>query len=248
MRSRRHLKVTMPVVTLQSQDNMTEKVRNENHWRHAAILLFVCLTVIVLVTFLDYGLTWDEEFQKSYGEHLLSWYFSGFRDTQALSFGNSYLYGGFFEILAQLAARISPLGLYETRHLVTAAFGLLAIVCTYWIGANISNPAGGVFSALFLALTPVFYGHLFNNPKDIPFAALFTLALYFIIRSYDEIPRIRKELLVKTGIAIGLCMGVRIGGVFLAALMVLLWCWGAAQSARTEQGLRFLLPAVREIT
>jgi hypothetical protein len=226
-------------------------LQDDRFWRRMALLLFLCLSLVVLITFRNYGLIWEEVIQKNYGEHLLHWYASGFFDSQSLTFGNSFLYGGFFEIVAQLATRISPLGLYETRHLVTAGFGLLAIVSTYRIGSNILSPAAGFFSALCLALTPVFYGHLFNNPKDVAFAALSTLALYFVIRTYDALPRIPSALLVKCGIAIGLCMGVRVGGVIVAGYMVLFWGWWMFQYARSEgrgeQSPPFLGDIVRQL-
>ena len=49
---------------------------------------------------------------------------SGFADKRALSFVNLYMYGGGFDMIATLAAKILPFGLFETRRLVGAAVGL----------------------------------------------------------------------------------------------------------------------------
>lgn len=198
------------------------KQMHHRFWQRLTYGLLLCLLFLIAFTFLDYGLTWDEEIQKTYGEHVLNWYASFFQDRQALAFANLYFYGAFFEMLAQLATRISPFGVYETRHLASALFGLLGIFIAYKFGSYLYNPMGGFFSALFLTLTPVFYGHSFNNPKDIPFATLFLLALYYIIRSYDSLPNMTKLHLVKTGIAIGLAMGVRIVGILLLGYLIVL--------------------------
>jgi Dolichyl-phosphate-mannose-protein mannosyltransferase len=198
----------------------------DHFWEKLSCAFLICLSFLILFTFRDYGLTWDEEVQKTYGEHVLDWYSSLFRDSQALSLSNLYLYGGFFDIIAQLAAKVSPIGVYETRHLINTSFGLLGICTAYRLGSYIYNPAGGFFSALFLTLTPVFYGHLFNNPKDIPFATLFLLALFFTIRSYDSLPRIPWSLIFKIGISVGLAMGIRVAGVMLLAHLAALWAFG----------------------
>ncbi|HST24330.1 MAG TPA: glycosyltransferase family 39 protein [Blastocatellia bacterium] len=195
----------------------------DKHWRYLSYALFLIVLIFILVTFLDYGLTADEEVQRIYGDHILSWYTSFFRDRSALSYLNLHLYGGFFEVVAQLAARIVPLGVYETRHLVNALFGLLAIVAAYKVGTYVSNPVGGFFSALFLTLTPVFYGHIFNNSKDVPFLTLFLISFYYILRSYDALPRLPKSLIARIGISVGLTMGIRIGGILLFGFIVILW-------------------------
>ena len=206
---------------------------SDRHWQWLSYILLACVSVLILVTFLDYGLTWDEEVQRNYGELVLHWYGSLFRDRSALSYQNLNLYGAFFEVIAQLVVRISPFGVYETRHLVNALFGIGAIAVTYRLGSFVSNPTGGFFSALFLTLTPAFYGHIFNNSKDIPFLTLSLLAFYFILRSYDSLPRLPKRDIVKIGISIGLAIGIRVGGIVLLGYLALLWvCWLLVQWRR----------------
>ena len=122
---------------------------SDKHWRYLTYALFLIVLILILSTFLDYGLTADEELQRVYGDYVISWYSSFFRDRSALSYFNLNLYGGFFEVIAQLASRIIPLGVYETRHLINALFGCLAIVTTYKLGSHVSNSMGGFFSALF---------------------------------------------------------------------------------------------------
>jgi hypothetical protein len=199
---------------------------SDRFWNGLSSAFFLGLSLLVLLNFLDYGLTMDEEYQRTYGDYVLSWYSSLFRDRQALSFLNHL--GAFFEIVAQLAAKVSPLGVYETRHLVNASFGLLGIYAAYRVGSYVYNRSAGLLSALFLTFTPGFYGHMFNNSKDIPFATLFLISLLFILRSYDSLPRIPWSLVFKIGICIGLAAGIRVVGLILLACMAALWAVGLA--------------------
>ncbi|MFZ1793472.1 MAG: hypothetical protein WAU96_08620, partial [Anaerolineae bacterium] len=119
----------------------------------------------VLITFRDYGIGWDEGLQYKYGDYAIQWYVSGFTNQQALHFFNLMYYGAFFEMVAQAATYISPFGLFETRHLVTALFGLLGLLGAMKAGRALKGPAGGFFAALFLALSPFYWGNSFFNSK-----------------------------------------------------------------------------------
>ena len=212
--------------------NRREEIRQFNAnsdklWLFFSRGLFICLGSIILATFLDYGLTYDEGVGSWYGRLVLKWYASFFKDQSALGYYDLHLYGGFFEATAQaivsLTRKISPLGFYETRHLINALFGFLAVFYVYKLGAHLSGPCAGFFSVLFLVLTPRFYGDIFNNSKDVPFAALFSVALYCILRSYSELPRVSIRTTAKLGFVIGLALAVRIGGVILFGYLAAFW-------------------------
>jgi 4-amino-4-deoxy-L-arabinose transferase-like glycosyltransferase len=191
------------------------------HWLSYA--LFAGLLLVILGTFLDYGLAWDEEEHRLYGDFVFQWYATLFQDRYALSYWVLYLYGAFFEIVARAAAPILPFGLYEGRHLVSALFGLLGIVVAYKTAGHLGGPIAGFFAALFLTLTPGFYGHLFVNPKDVPFATLSLLSLYCFFLTYDALPRVPLRLLLWTGLAVGCALGIRVGGILLLGYLAVLW-------------------------
>ena len=214
---------------------------SDRTWTFLSCGLFAFLVLVVCSTFLHYGLTYDEVVGRVYGRHIIKWYLSFFKDQSALNYYNLYLYGGFFEAFAQLTAyiarRILPIDAYEARHLINALFGLLAIFYTYKLAAHLSGPSAGFFSALFLTFTPGFYGHIFNNSKDVPFAALFSAALYCIFRSYKELPRVSIRLTAELAVVIGLVLGIRIGGIILFGYLTIFWlCW--LISRRVKEKLR----------
>jgi hypothetical protein len=195
-------------------------------WGALTCVLVLFYMAAILVTFLDYGITWDEYLQSTYGEYIIRWYTSFFHDQSALTYKNLEYYGGFFDVVAQLTSRISPVGIYETRHFVNALFGLLGIITVYGIGKYLGGAFAGFLSALFLLLTPRFYGDAFNNPKDIPFACLFLVSMYYIIKMVRYLPAIPGALSFKVGTAVGLTLGIRVGGVLLIGylgLAFVLW-------------------------
>src|ERR1700733_4959319 len=130
-------------------------------------LLFVVLTAIVLLTFRDYGASWDELLQHRYGEAVLLYYTSFFKDRSSFMISNLYHYGAVFEVLSVWATRILPLGRYEARHLISALCGIAGILRCWKIARLVAGPAAAFWTALLLTLYPSYYGHMFINSKDI---------------------------------------------------------------------------------
>jgi hypothetical protein len=195
-------------------------------WSRITLWVVVLLVALVLGTFATYGITWDEYVQHRYGEAVLDYLgslFEGPTDTEALGYLNLYYYGGLFDTLAVLAGRVSPFGPFETRHLLNGLFGLLAILAAMRLGGHLGGDQAAFWAVVLLALTPRFYGHMFNNPKDIPFAAGYALAVYYLVRALPYLPTLPRGLALKTGLVTGIAMGVRVGGllllVYLAALL-----------------------------
>ena len=166
--------------------------------------------VVAALTFRDYGLGWDDYTHSQYGELLLKLYGSGFADTRALSFVNLYKYGGGFDMAAALAAKVLPFGLFETRRLVGAAVGIIGLIATWRIGRRLGGPVAGLVALVLLATCPLYYGHMFINAKDAPFAAAMAVLLLGLVRAFDEYPRAGRAHGRARGVGLGLAFGSRI--------------------------------------
>lgn len=193
------------------------------NWKTGFYLLLLLQGLAVLSTFTAYGITNDEPIHALYGTYLVRWYTSLFQDGTLFELKNLYLYGGLFETLAQLAVRLSPLDPYETRHLCNSLVGLVGVVAAYRIGSALGTPATGFLAALCLVLTPIYYGHSFNNPKDIPFAVAYLWTLYYMVQGLSTLPHLPSNQIWKTGLAMGLTLSIRIGGLVLAPYWVLFY-------------------------
>src|SRR5205085_106785 len=133
------------------------------------IAALVVAALISLLVFRDYGLGWDDFAHSEYGELLLAFYRSGFSDQRAFSFVNLYMYGGDFDLLAAVLAKISPFTLFETRRFLGAVIGLVGLAVTWRIGRRVGGPLAGTVALVLLAACPLYVGHMFMNSKDGPF-------------------------------------------------------------------------------
>jgi hypothetical protein len=179
-----------------------------------AVAVLVAVAGIALMTFRDYGLGWDDYTHSEYGELLLALYGSGFTDRRALSFVNLYMYGGGFDMLAALAAKVAPFTLFETRRLVGALIGLVGLLATWRIGRRIGGPPAGFSALVLLATCPLYIGHMFMNAKDAPFAVAMAILLLALVRVFETYPRITPANGALTGAGFGLSIGSRVMGGF----------------------------------
>jgi hypothetical protein len=193
----------------------SEELDRDRFWDRLSFGIIMLGAVLTLLTFRDYGVTWDEDAHNWYGNFVLDYYVSFFTDRSALHWRDLYNYGAIFDTAAAALNRVSPIGTYETRHLLNALVGVLGLAGCYKLGHAVGGARVGFLATLFLLLTPNYYGQMFNNPKDIPFAVGVVWATYYMVRLVPALPRPPLVLLAKLGLAIGMTMGVRIGGLLL---------------------------------
>ncbi|KQT08333.1 MULTISPECIES: glycosyltransferase family 39 protein [Bradyrhizobium] len=186
-----------------------------------AMLVLAAVAVIAGLTFRDYGLGWDDYTHAEYADLLLRMFGSGFKDTAALSFANLYMYGGGFDMVAALLHKVIPLELFETRRLVGAIVGVIGLAVTWRLGRRIGGPLAGLASLLLLALCPIFYGHMFMNPKDAPFAVSMIILMLGLVRLAEEYPQPSPRTILIVGLGAGLSLGCRVlGGLALVYAII----------------------------
>lgn len=193
-------------------------------WQRAAALMFLALAGVVLVTFRDYGITWDEELHRVHGRLVIDYWaslLSGELDRHVMGLSNVFLYGGLFDLVGYLGSTVLPFSEFESRHLVNALFGLLGVVAAYRLADLLWGARAGFFAAAALVLIPTYYGHMFANPKDVPFAAVFAWGLYYVVRVLREMPAVSRGTTVKCALAIGAAAGIRAGGLLLLGYLAI---------------------------
>lgn len=115
----------------------------------------------------------------------------------------------------------------KLKHKLTFLVSLIAYISVSGMVGILAGWEYTWLAPITLALFPRFWGHSFFNPKDIPFAAMFTLGTYLGCYLIAYYLRIGEQKVVKLGfnrltlfsflygILIGLVSGTRIGGCFL---------------------------------
>ena len=208
-----------------------------------ALSILGAVAIIAALTFRDYGLGWDDYTHAEYGGLLLHLYSSGFSDQRALSFVNLYAYGGGFDMLSALAAKVLPFDLFETRRLVGAIVGLIGIFITWRLARRVGGPLAALIAVALLATCPLYYGNMFMNAKDSPFAVAMVFLTLALVRAFEEYPRPSPITCAMVGIGAGLAIGTRVlGGLAainaLAALAPGRSRWRRAATACAEAGAR----------
>jgi Dolichyl-phosphate-mannose-protein mannosyltransferase len=219
-----------------------------------AVTVLVAIAIIAVLTFRDYGLGWDDYTHAEYGDLLLSLYGSGFSDQRAFSFVNLYMYGGGFDMLAGLAAKVLPIDLFETRRLMGAVIGLVGLIMSWRLGRRVAGPVAGLLAVILLSISPLYYGHMYMNPKDSPFAVAMVLVLLGLVNAFQEYPRPSPATTAMTGVGLGLAIGTRVIGLiaipYAIAVLALVYAIEIRRigfkvaSTRVGQFILMLLPAL----
>jgi 4-amino-4-deoxy-L-arabinose transferase-like glycosyltransferase len=214
-----------------------------------ALCILVAVAIIAALTFRDYGLGWDDYTHAEYGGLLLNLYASGFSDQRALSFVNLYAYGGGFDMLSALAAKVLPFDLFETRRLVGAIVGLIGIFITWRLARRVGGPLAALIAVALLATCPLYYGNMFMNAKDAPFAVAMAFLTLALVRALEEYPRPSPIACAMVGVGAGLAIGTRVLGGLAAinalAALALIVAVETHRAGLREAGARLGAFAVR---
>lgn len=208
--------------------------------KRAQLLSFLLLASLGVVLTPHYGESWDELKFYKYADLSLQAYTTWPATATVPEFGNTYdNYGPAYVMLVTFGARalalVIPWSLSDLRHLLYF-FTFLAGVWAFHALAKrwLSQPAALGATFLFAA-QPLFWGHAFISPKDIPFLSFFLLSLLFGLRLFDAppplsltglAPRPKRLLLVLTALWLASVIGL-----FLGLGLIHVWLDGAVRAA-----------------
>ena len=179
-----------------------------------ALALCLAFAALGLAVLDDYGVGLDELRQHRFAEANLE-YILG--DSNALPTHYYNLYGVAFDLPLLLIERVLGLedsrDIYLVRHLLTHLFFVAGgFFCGLLAYRMFGSRALALLAMLLFLLHPRLYAHSFFNSKDLPFAALFMIALFLIHRAF------RKDSLsafALCGFGVGLAIDLRPFGLML---------------------------------
>jgi hypothetical protein len=168
------------------------------------VFIFLIILLAGLLTFDDYGQSWDEDSLQTYAIKSLNAY-STWREEGVVNLTRDDLafYGPAYVMLVEwLAQNIKPsIHISDVRHLIyfiTYFFGALAF---YSIAKRWFNQTAALGATLLFATQPLLWGHAFINPKDTPFLSLFLISIALGFKAFDSIdsnPKLDKNLTLLT--------------------------------------------------
>ena len=171
----------------------------------------ILLPIMVLSSF-DFGVTWDEKDRHKNGE--LIWQFlRGLRSRSAFAETGGHLYPGLFDVICAALEGWVPLERYVFRHVVNATFGWIGVVFCGRLAARLFGAWAGPLAMVLLASSPRYFADSMNNPKDLPFAAMTVVALFYISAVSPRWPHVSWTAALKIAVALGLALSIRVGAV-----------------------------------
>ena len=173
------------------------------------------LLPLLLVLSRDYGNTWDEKIHQIEGEIAIDFWRGIPPPPTPPDNHASHLYGAVFDVICVAAQRVVPGDIWTTRHYVNAFFGWLGILFTGRLAARLFGRGTGLLAMVLLTLAPRYLGELANNAKDIPFAALTVVALYYLAAVEPRPPYLDRPSLLAFTAAAACALDVRAGGLLL---------------------------------
>ncbi len=162
--------------------------------KHFPILILLTIALLIgVLTVRQYGESWDELQFYKYADRALQAYSTWPRTGTVPLTGNTYdNYGPAYVMLVALGARL--LGLFipwitsDLRHLLYLITYLIGIWAFHRLARRWLAELAAFGATLLFATQPLFWGHAFISPKDIPFLTFFLLSLEFGFRMVDALP------------------------------------------------------------
>jgi tetratricopeptide (TPR) repeat protein len=224
---------------------------NSPLYRTLFFWFFVFLLIVMPLISLQFGRNSDETVSNDYGKDILTYLTTGGKDQAVFDqskpgYKHMLNYGLSFDLLCAVVNKISPFGEFETRHMLNALFGLLAIFFAALIARRLLHWRAAVLVMLFMIISPQYFGYSMNNAKDIPFAAGYVAALYFIIRFLTELPQPRKRTLLFLALSIGFTCTNKINGIILLAYLTLFMILIIAHKAYINKDIKTLIPTIKK--
>ena len=208
-------------------------IKNNNISKKVTFLLFSIFFLIGAITFKDYGMSIDEEWQRSSGFYWLNYIlnFTPFENfkiavNEAMSQIEGFTlpsiegnksYGVIFDLPAAFLEVFFQIedskNYYHLRHFLNFLIFFISSIFFFKLLSNrFSNNYISIIGTLFYILSPRIYGNSFYNNKDIIFLSLLTIALYFCFKVLDK-KNLKNLLIFSLFGAIFTCS--RMQGIFL---------------------------------
>ncbi|WP_309386946.1 ArnT family glycosyltransferase [Cerasicoccus frondis] len=222
--------------------------QQQDVWKWATYTLWLAMTLILLLTMNDYGMSWDEITRWNSGDLKLD-YFERVAEHGMSEWGNDLrgdLYPGLFDLPLAIYAKYTGGDRLLAGHLYIIFFSLLAAIAAAMVARELGGWRLAFWAVLLLMMLPRFYGHCVFNPKDIPFAATYTWGLWGVLYTARTITEKRYSRWVVAGLLAGVAMSTRLPGMIILAYLLGITVYRFASQSMPNDQHSWRLPPPRE--
>jgi hypothetical protein len=179
----------------------------------AVLAFFICLLLVGLSAYNDYGTGWDEPLRYEAGSVVFGYLASGKSVPARVTDDHGLVFELFLAGIQRLSSLHDSRDIYLQRHIVSHLFFLLGVFGFYLlIKRHLRSDYLALLGAGMLVLSPRIYAHSFFNTKDIPFMVMIIFCLYSFARAFEA--RSARWFIIH-GVFCGLLASIRIIGIIL---------------------------------
>lgn len=166
-----------------------EKSKRSGIKKYIPLIIFLLvLLILILTTYKDYGVPWDEKVFFNVGKYYTKSLFdffhiktnldnAGFVPTEYHIKGH----GVVSDIIVVFASLFFRIFSFETIHLIRALIAIFIFAALYLIVKKLISRSAALFSLILLLLFPRFYADMFYNAIDIPTTLFFIICTAYFI-------------------------------------------------------------------
>ncbi|MBI5841479.1 MAG: hypothetical protein HZB19_15410 [Chloroflexi bacterium] len=191
--------------------------------RRLSLFAFLACVLLGGVLTRHFGESWDELQFYKYADRAHASYAAWIQSGEIITTGNTYdNYGPAFVIFTSSLARalraLNPNWLItDLRHFIYFITFLAGIWAFHALAKRWMTQLAALAAALLFVAQPLFFGHAFISPKDIPFMSLFLLSISFGLRMADSVkpvsfdsptPSVKKNLSLLTALWLASVIGL----------------------------------------
>lgn len=194
----------------------------KNFWLKLYFIFILFILAIVLLSYRDYGISWDQWDYLEIGKFFTGKIFdrigisnnivSGY-DSRPIHPQHLQSRGAFFDVLISFIIIFVPNATVAITHLIYALIGLVAIILSSLIIKIVFGIRYAVLSILLFFFFAPFYGHMFINPIDIPTAMCFAANVFLFLLYLQKRKKATYQILL--GGSLAFCISQRFVLIYL---------------------------------
>ncbi len=222
-------------------------VRSLTRLPHLPFIVLILINLIIgIFTFQVYGASWDEPGFYRYASTISYAYSIQERLNGQFQIEKAFgppqegnkMYGPAYLLMAGMLVRvltsIFQVPWYPSWHIINFLSFQAGIIFFYLLCLRWMSKRAAFAAALLFSTQPIFWGHAFINPKDIPFMSFFLAAIYLgywcidrLGKGKDRPPKFTTRLaclfldMLPAGLTLGLLASIRMLGPFAGILIAL---------------------------
>ena len=153
------------------------------------LVLMGILMAAGLASVNDFGITWDEHYQRDYGQFVH--HYIHYDDTYLHEYQSRYHGPAFQYVLYQVQHWVKPSDpgdVFRLRHVMTFLFSIIGTWFFYLLLLEIfKRKEWALLGLVLLWLSPRILSHSFYNSKDAAFMYMFIIAMYTMVRMLRDL-------------------------------------------------------------